>query len=79
MPGPVAKFPTLLKGQFISRSQTYQWAHLSITGASIDSPTFIFLLYLEFFRMTVYKTVLFFLLCPSKYHGGNFMELGEEG
>lgn len=56
---PLATLPTLLKGQFISRSQINQRAHISITGTSIDFPTLTFLLRLEFFCIIVYKTVLF--------------------
>lgn len=55
-PGPVAAFPTLLKGLLISGSNRYQCVCFSIAGTSTDFLPFIFLVSLEFFSGTAHSS-----------------------
>lgn len=58
----LAEFPVLLQKTFISllMCASFHYWH------EYDFPTFIFLLYLEFFCVAVYKAILFFL--PASKH-----------
>ena len=58
-PGPVATFPTLLKGPFVSLCNWFLCAYLSIAGLSTSFSTFLVLLDLESFCVAVYKTIFF--------------------
>lgn len=59
----LAEFPILLQKTFISllMCASFHYWH------EYDFPTFIFLLYLEFFCVAVYKAILFFLLASKIY------------